>query len=122
MWSWPTSLFTNHQHRHSHDTTGQLTCPAPELLIGQGYAKAADWWAFGVLMYEILTGLHPFYAQDIEETHRNILTGLVHILELLDTATRDFLIKLLNPEPESRLGRNGALEIKGHAFLHGIGW
>jgi RAC serine/threonine-protein kinase len=39
---------------------------APEVLEGNGYGKAVDWWSFGTLMFEMLTGLPPFYSQDVQ--------------------------------------------------------
>ncbi len=46
---------------------------SPELLLGQGYTKAVDWWTLGVLLYEMLTGLPPFYSEDVNEMYRKIL-------------------------------------------------
>lgn len=46
---------------------------APELLYGQGYTKNVDWWTLGVLLYEMLTGLPPFYDENTNEMYRKIL-------------------------------------------------
>ncbi len=43
---------------------------APEVLKGKGYGKAVDWWSYGSLIYEMLTGLPPFYSQDVQEMYR----------------------------------------------------
>ncbi|KAM9949963.1 hypothetical protein ACTFIT_011188 [Dictyostelium discoideum] len=44
---------------------------APEVLLGKGYGKAVDWWSFGTLVYEMLSGLPPFYSQDVREIDPN---------------------------------------------------
>jgi serum/glucocorticoid-regulated kinase 2 len=36
---------------------------APEVLIGKGYTKAVDWWTLGILLFEMITGLPPFYEE-----------------------------------------------------------
>ncbi len=36
---------------------------APEVLIGKGYTKAVDWWTLGILLFEMITGLPPFYDE-----------------------------------------------------------
>lgn len=46
---------------------------APELLLGQGYTKTVDWWTLGVLLYEMMTGLPPFYDENTNEMYRKIL-------------------------------------------------
>jgi len=46
---------------------------APELLKGEGYSHAADWWTFGSIIYEMITGKPPFYCKDRKKTFRNII-------------------------------------------------
>lgn len=48
---------------------------APEILRGEGASFSADWWAFGVLLYELFTGHTPFLAHCAEELYANILRG-----------------------------------------------
>lgn len=87
---------------------------APELLHGQGYTKAVDWWTLGVLLYEMLTGLPPFYDENTNEMYRKILAEPLHFPgpEVVPPAARDLLTKLLDRDATRRLGTNGASEIK----------
>lgn len=97
---------------------------APELLLGQGYTKTVDWWTLGVLLYEMLTGLPPFYDENTNEMYRKILSEPLHFPgpEIVPPAAKDILTKLLNRKPDQRLGANGASEIKAHPFFHSIDW
>ncbi|KAF2763684.1 Pkinase-domain-containing protein [Teratosphaeria nubilosa] len=97
---------------------------APELLHGQGYTKAVDWWTLGVLVYEMLTGLPPFYDENTNEMYRKILAEPLTFPgpEIVPPAARDLLTKLLDRDPTRRLGTNGASEIKAHPFFHSIDW
>lgn len=97
---------------------------APELLLGQGYTKTVDWWTLGVLLYEMLTGLPPFYDENTNEMYRKILSEPLHFPgpEIVPPAAKDLLTKLLDRKPEARLGANGASEIKAHPFFHSIDW
>lgn len=45
---------------------------APEVLLRQGYGKAVDWWSFGSIIFEMLTGTPPFYEQDREKLFKSI--------------------------------------------------
>jgi len=87
---------------------------APELLHGQGYTKAVDWWTLGVLLYEMLTGLPPFYDENTNEMYRKILAEPLHFPgpEIVPPAARDLLTRLLDRDATRRLGSNGASEIK----------
>ena len=87
---------------------------APELLHGQGYTKAVDWWTLGVLLYEMLTGLPPFYDENTNEMYRKILNEPLQFpgTEVVPPAARDLLTKLLDRNASMRLGTNGASEIK----------
>lgn len=97
---------------------------APELLMGKGYNKTVDWWTLGVLLYEMLTGLPPFYDENTNEMYRKILSEPLHFpsQEIVPPAAKDLLTKLLNRNPEERLGANGSAEIKSHPFFHAIDW
>ncbi|KAL6794401.1 serine/threonine protein kinase, AGC family [Trichoderma sp. SZMC 28012] len=97
---------------------------APELLKGEGYGKTVDWWTLGVLLYEMLTGLPPFYDENTNEMYRKILTAPLNFpgYDVVPPAARDLLTKLLDRNPNKRLGVNGSTEIKSHPFFHGIDW
>jgi serine/threonine protein kinase len=91
---------------------------APELLHGQGYTKAVDWWTLGVLLYEMLTGLPPFYDENTNEMYRKILAEPLHFPgpDVVPPAARDLLTRLLDRDATRRLGTNGASEIKVSIF------
>ncbi|MCJ1387354.1 hypothetical protein MMC18_000197 [Xylographa bjoerkii] len=97
---------------------------APELLLGQGYTKTVDWWTLGVLLYEMLTGLPPYYDENTNEMYRKILSEPLHFPgpEIVPPTAKDLLTQLLDRRPERRLGANGASEIKAHPFFHSIDW
>jgi serine/threonine protein kinase len=97
---------------------------APELLLGNGYTKSVDWWTLGVLLYEMLTGLPPFYDENTNEMYRKILQDPLTFpsQDIVPGAARDLLTRLLERDPQRRLGANGAAEIKAHHFFSNIDW
>lgn len=101
---------------------GKAEIPAPELLLGQEASEAVDWWSLGVLLYEMLTGIPPFYHEDVKEQRRRIIDQALQLPEGLPTTARDILIKLLDKDPARRLGTNGASEVKAHKFFHDVNW
>ncbi|KAK0556894.1 Serine/threonine-protein kinase [Tilletia horrida] len=92
---------------------------APELLGGEGYTKAVDWWTLGVLLYEMLTGLPPFYSEDVNVMYTRILQDPLRFGEEVKPDARDLLVQLLERDPRKRLGSqaNGAQLIKAHPFF-----
>jgi len=99
---------------------------APELLLNNGYDKTVDWWTLGVLLYEMLTGLPPYYDENTNEMYRKILHDPLHFHDntpgLVPPVARDLIARLLDRDPKRRLGVNGAAEIKAHNFFHSIDW
>jgi serum/glucocorticoid-regulated kinase 2 len=95
---------------------------APELLIGEGYTKVVDWWTLGVLLYEMLTGLPPFYSENTNEMYRKILHEELSFPPEVSPVARALLTKLLNKNPEKRMGNHGAQEIKNDLFFANINW
>ncbi|KAI8074668.1 kinase-like domain-containing protein [Gongronella butleri] len=95
---------------------------APELLLGQAYQKIVDWWTLGVLLYEMLTGLPPFYDENTNEMYRKILQDELRFPDDISENAKSLLRGLLTRDPEQRLGSNGSSEIKSHPFFASIDW
>ncbi|SCU94643.1 LADA_0G09956g1_1 [Lachancea dasiensis] len=95
---------------------------APELLLGQGYSKVVDWWTLGVLLYEMMTGLPPYYDEDVPKMYKKILQEPLRFPDGFDKDAKDLLIGLLSRDPKRRLGFNGAEEIKSHPFFSQLNW
>ncbi|EFP79720.2 hypothetical protein PGT21_032024 [Puccinia graminis f. sp. tritici] len=95
---------------------------SPELLLGQGYSKSVDWWTLGVLIYEMLSGLPPYYDENVNEMYRKILYNPLLFGPEIKPQARSLLTGLLSRNPKRRLGSNGAEEIKHHPFFSQIDW
>ncbi|RIA87908.1 kinase-like domain-containing protein [Glomus cerebriforme] len=97
---------------------------APEILLEQRYGRAVDWWAFGVLIYEMLLGQSPFRGDDEDEIFDAILEDEILYPINMSRDSVSILQKLLTREPEKRLGsgRGDAEEIKRHPFFKGVNW
>lgn len=98
---------------------------APEVIWQKGYDETVDWWSFGVILFEMLVGYPPFYSDQPSVTWQKILHWRDHFVipveANLTPEARD-LIHALVSEPETRLGRNGAEEVKKHPFFKGLNW
>ncbi|CAM6050063.1 unnamed protein product [Sphagnum compactum] len=98
---------------------------APEIITGQGHSSAVDWWALGILMYEMLYGRTPFRGRNRQKTFTNILEKDLTFPASIPVSlvVRHFMRVLLQRDPSKRLGsRRGANDIKAHPFLRGINW
>lgn len=92
---------------------------APEILDKEGSEKAADVYAFGVLLYELLAGSPPFYSDDLDSLYRNIRTGQLEFPGSVKPAARDLIRKLLSRDPDKRPSISQA---KSHSFFKGVDW
>jgi serum/glucocorticoid-regulated kinase 2 len=90
---------------------------APEILSGQGYNKTIDWWTLGVLLYEMLAGLPPFYDESTDKMYQKILHNPLVFGDEIGFRARSILTSLLTRDPSQRLGVNGAEEIRKHPFF-----
>nr|AML78840.1 putative LOV domain-containing protein [Chamaecyparis hodginsii] len=98
---------------------------APEIITGTGHSSAVDWWALGVLIYEMLYGRTPFRGKNRQKTFANILHKDLTFPSSIPVslAVRQLMRGLLHRDPANRLGSSkGASEIKGHPFFRGIHW
>jgi len=91
---------------------------APELILEKGHGKAVDYWAFGVLLFELLVGHSPFEAEDHLATYQKVLDGHINFPKKLPSVAVDLVTKLLQKDTTRRYGnlRDGADDIKKHAF------
>ena len=91
---------------------------APEVLKGQTHSMPVDWWSLGTLAYEMLTGLPPYYSQNINEMYEKILYDPLTFPAFLSEECKSFLEGLLTRDPEKRLGTNGdGEEVRNHPWL-----
>ncbi|KAJ7644191.1 kinase-like domain-containing protein [Roridomyces roridus] len=90
---------------------------APEILTGGGYTKTIDWWTLGVLLFEMLAGLPPFYDEVTDKMYEKILNDPLVFGPEIGPDARSILTELLIRDPTRRLGVNGAAEIKKHPFF-----
>jgi serine/threonine protein kinase len=97
---------------------------APELLLGTGHGFAVDWWALGVVLFELLVGIPAFHASSVRAIFSNILSGKIQwpddVDETMSVEARDLITRLLEAEPGRRLGARGAAEVKAHPFFRGV--
>lgn len=97
---------------------------APEIILGKGHNKAVDWWALGILLYEMLAGHPPFFDDNPFAIYEKILNGTFTFPRPLDGAARDLVKKLLVANRTKRLGcmKNGAEDVKRHKLFQNISW
>ncbi|KAI5475245.1 hypothetical protein MNV49_001691 [Pseudohyphozyma bogoriensis] len=97
---------------------------APEIILEQRYGRAVDWWAFGVLIYEMLLGQSPFRGDDEDEIFDAILEDEPLYPIHMPKDSVSILQKLLTRDPTRRLGSgdSDAAEIKSHLFFRDTNW
>mmetsp|Transcript_620 Transcript_620/g.1671 ORF Transcript_620/g.1671 Transcript_620/m.1671 type:complete len:389 (-) Transcript_620:214-1380(-) len=92
---------------------------APEILQGVGHGKAVDWWSLGTLVFEMLTGLPPFYSRNVNHMYEKILKAELRCPTYLPSDVKDLIEKLLIRDSLRRLGSGPGdiKELEAHAFF-----
>ena len=120
-------IFTNFENIKKGEILGSLGYIAPEMILGEKYNFQIDYFALGVICFEILTGKLPYYAKSLKESKELILSNQVQIKNFekpqnWSNESIDFINKLIQRNPEKRLGKNGIEEIKNHPWLKNTDW
>ena len=104
--------------------SGEIKYMAPEVIMGEGQSFISDWWSFGIIIYEMLFGITPFFddGNDVE-LYDKILNDEIKFPKNnnISAEAKDLLQKLLIKEKNDRLGFEGGFDvIKKHYFFKGI--
>ncbi|KAJ3194934.1 hypothetical protein HK101_001544 [Irineochytrium annulatum] len=97
---------------------------APEIIQSKGHGKAVDWWALGILIFEMLAGYPPFFDDNPFGIYEKILAGKIVFPSHFDSHAKDLIKKLLTADRTKRLGnlKAGAEDIKKHKWFRGVDW
>jgi len=87
---------------------------APEILQSKPYGYEADWWSYGVVLYEIFYGQMPFQGNTPSELFKNILNGKPRLSPRIDNRINKLIKGLLRKDPKKRYGAKKVLE---HEFF-----
>ncbi|XP_043718229.1 serine/threonine-protein kinase AtPK2/AtPK19-like [Telopea speciosissima] len=108
----------------SNSLCGTVEYMAPEIVLGKGHDKAADWWSVGVLLFEMLTGKPPFIGGNRGKIQQKIIKDKIKLPGFLSSEAHSLLKGLLQKDASKRLGSGpgGNEEIKRHKWFKQINW
>jgi serine/threonine protein kinase len=97
---------------------------APEIILNEGHDLAVDYWALGVLIFEMVVGAPPFYAEDPMEVYEKILSGNPAMPTFFTRNLSDLIKKLLRSQQGKRLGntRGGTAAVVKHKWFSSFDW
>jgi len=97
---------------------------APEIIQSKGHGKPVDWWALGVLIFEMLAGYPPFYDENPFGIYQKVLAGRIDFPRHFDVKPKDLIKRLLTQDRAKRFGclKNGSEDIKKHKWYKGYDW
>jgi protein kinase A len=95
-----------------------------EIILNEGHDLTVDYWALGVLIYEMVVGAPPFYAEDPMEVYEKILNGNPAMPSFFSRNLTDLLKKLLRSQQTKRLGntRGGTSAVVKHKWFSSFDW
>ena len=102
---------------------GSIAYLAPEMLKRCGHGKAVDWYLLGVLFYELLVGVPPYYTDNQDQIFKNIQKGDLYIPPFVSEKAQNLIRKLLKRNPNERLGsKRDVDEIKEDEYFSDVNW
>eukprot|EP01017_Pseudomicrothorax_dubius_P039002 TRINITY_DN592_c0_g1_i3.p1 TRINITY_DN592_c0_g1~~TRINITY_DN592_c0_g1_i3.p1 ORF type:complete len:444 (-),score=107.91 TRINITY_DN592_c0_g1_i3:97-1428(-) len=112
---------------NAQDTSGTPGYMAPEVMCRQNHGVAVDYFALGVIAYEMMLGKRPYLGKSRKEIKEQILAKQVQVKkqeipEDWSTEAGDFINQLIQRKPSNRLGLNGPQEVKAHPWIKNYPW
>ena len=102
---------------------GSIAYLAPEMLNRSGHGKAVDWYLLGVLFYELLVGVPPYFTSNQEQIFRNIQKAELYIPPFVSQKAQNLIKNLLKRNPNERLGsKRDVEEIKEDEYFSDVDW
>ena len=104
---------------------------APEILLNRGHSFSVDWWALGILLFEMFSGNPPFVDDNPMKIYQKILDGKIEWPmdpkkkeHIIPKRAREFISRLLCKNLSQRLGNleNRAVDVMKHPFFEGVNW
>lgn len=112
---------------NANDTSGTPGYMAPEIMCRQNHGVAVDYYALGIIAYELMIGKRPYTGKDRKEIRDNVLKEQACIKKSMipddwSIEAADFINKLIQRKPANRIGLNGSEEVKQHIWLKNFDW
>ncbi|KAG7195244.1 uncharacterized protein KQ657_003770 [Scheffersomyces spartinae] len=117
------SIGNNAEDERCSSVIGTPEYMAPEVLKGEEYDFAVDWWSLGCVIYDMMVGKPPFTGRSHKIITDKVLTSKLKLPFYFTKDAKDLLNKLLNKNPLKRFDVDGKWEtFQGHRFFRKINW
>jgi serum/glucocorticoid-regulated kinase 2 len=95
---------------------------APEVLMQSGHGFTVDYWGLGMLIYEMFTGLPPWYTTDKTKLFKRLKSAPLTVPNYISSESQSFVRSLLERDPNKRLGVAGCESVQKHTFFSQVNW